>query len=147
MAATGGGVRIAPMYLLDTNIISELRRPRPHGGVVAWLRSVEDRHLHLSAVSFGEIQAGIERTRDNDPTKAAEIEAWADQVAETWNILPMDAATFRIWAKLMHRRSDDLVEDAMVAATARVHGLQVVTRNVKDFKVFGVTVVNPYDRQ
>ena len=135
------------MYLLDTNIISELRRPRPHGGVVAWLRSVEDRHLHLSAVSFGEIQAGIERTRDNDPTKAAEIEAWADQVAETWNILPMDAATFRIWAKLMHRRSDDLVEDAMVAATARVHGLQVVTRNVKDFKVFGVTVVNPYDRQ
>src|SRR5580704_537945 len=116
MAATGGGVRIAPMYLLDTNIISELRRPRPHGGVVAWLRSVEDRHLHLSAVSFGEIQAGIERTRDNDPTKAAEIEAWADQVAETWNILPMDAATFRIWAKLMHRRSDDLVEDAMVAA-------------------------------
>jgi predicted nucleic acid-binding protein len=135
------------MYLLDTNIISELRRPRPHGGVVAWLRSVEDRHLHLSAVSFGEIQAGVERTRDNDPTKAAEIEAWADQVAETWNILPMDAATFRIWAKLMHRRSDDLVEDAMVAATARVHGLQVVTRNVKDFKVFGVTVVNPYDRQ
>jgi predicted nucleic acid-binding protein len=50
------------MYVLDTNIISELRRARPHGGVLAWLRSVDDRHLHLSAVSFGEIQAGIERT-------------------------------------------------------------------------------------
>ena len=63
------------MYVLDTNIISELRRARPHGGVLAWLRSVDDRHLHLSAVSFGEIQAGIERTRDADPTKAAELEA------------------------------------------------------------------------
>jgi hypothetical protein len=132
------------MYVLDTNIISELRRARPHGGVLAWLRSVDDRHLHLSAVSFGEIQAGIERTRDADPAKAAEIEAWADQIAETWNVLPMDAATFRLWAKLMHRRSDDLFEDAMIAAAARVHGLQVVTRNVKDFKEFGVDIVNPY---
>lgn len=132
------------MYVLDTNIISELRRARPHGGVLAWLRSVDDRHLHLSAVSFGEIQAGIERTRDADPAKAAELEAWADQIAETWNVLPMDAATFRLWAKLMHRHSDDLFEDAMIAATARVHGLKVVTRNVKDFKDFGVEIFNPY---
>ena len=63
---------------------------------------------------------------------------------ETWNILPMDTATFRMWARLMHRRSDDLIEDAMIAATARVHGLRVVTRNVKDFKHFGVSVLNPY---
>jgi toxin FitB len=132
------------MYVLDTNIISELRRMRPHGGVMKWLRSVDNRELNLSAVSFGEIQAGIERTRDHDPAKAAELEAWADQVAQTWNVLPMDAATFRIWAKLMHRRSDDLFEDAMIAATARVHGLQVVTRNVKDFQNFGVEVFNPF---
>jgi predicted nucleic acid-binding protein len=133
------------MYILDTNIISELRRVRPHGGVMTWLQSVNDRDLHLSAVSFGEIRAGIERTRETDPAKAAEIEAWADQIAEGWHVLPMDTATFRVWAKLMHRRSDDLFEDAMIAATARVHGLKVATRNVRDFKHFGVEVLNPYE--
>lgn len=132
------------MYLLDTNVVSELRKPKPHGGVLAWLKSVSDRDLHLSAVSLGEIQASIELTREQDPAKAADIEAWADQVAATWNMLPMDAATFRIWAKLMHRRSDTLIEDAMIAATALLHGLQVVTRNVGDFKGFGVRAWNPW---
>jgi toxin FitB len=132
------------MYLLDTNIVSELRKTRPHGGVLGWLQSVDDGALHLSAVTLGEIQAGIELTREQDPEKAAEIEAWADQIADTWNVLPMDVPAFRAWAKLMHRRSDTLIEDAMIAATARVHGLQVVTRNVRDFKELGVGVVNPY---
>jgi toxin FitB len=132
------------MYLLDTNVVSELRKPRPHGGVLAWLRLLDQRDLHVSAVTLGEIQAGVEITRELDAAKAAEIELWADQVAQTWNILPMDAATYRLWAKLMYRRSDDLIEDAMIAATARVHGLQVATRNVKDFKDFGVAVFNPY---
>ncbi len=132
------------MYLLDTNVVSELRRPRPHGAVLAWLQTVDDRDLHLSAVTLGEIQAGIEITREQDPEKAAEIEAWANEVAALWNVLPMDAAAFRTWAKLMHRRSDTLIEDAMIAATARMHGLQIVTRNVTDFKEFGVEVLNPY---
>jgi len=132
------------MYLLDTNVISELRKPRPHGAVVAWLRSREDSELFISAVTLGEIQAGIEITREQDSAKAAEIEAWADQVAAVWNILPMNAATFRAWAKLMHRRSDALIEDAMIAATAQVHGLQVVTRNVRHFKAFGIAAFNPY---
>jgi predicted nucleic acid-binding protein len=111
------------------------------------LKSIRDRDLHLSAVTLGEIQAGIELTREQDPAKAAEIESWADQVAAAWNVLPMDAATFREWAKLMHRRSDALIEDAMIAATARVHGLKVVTRNLKDFKEFGVGLLNPYSFQ
>jgi toxin FitB len=132
------------MYLLDTNVVSELRKPRPHGAVVAWLRSRADGELHISAVTLGEIQAGIEITREQDVAKAAEIESWADQVAALWNVLPMDAATFRAWARLMHRRSDALIEDAMIAATARVHGLQIVTRNVRDFKSFGIPVFNPY---
>ncbi len=106
------------MYLLDTNVVSELRKPKPHGGVLAWLKSVSDRDLHLSAVSLGEIQAAIELTREQDAAKAADIEGWADQVAATWNILPMDAATFRIWAKLMHRPSDTLIADARDSASA-----------------------------
>lgn len=132
------------MYLLDTNVVSELRKAKPHGAVLAWLQSTDDRDLHLSAVTLGEIQAGIEIAREQDPSKAAEIESWADQVAGTWNILPMDAATFRAWARLMHRQSDALIEDAMIAATAMQHELTVVTRNIKDFAGFGIKLLNPF---
>ena len=132
------------MYLLDTTVVSELRKPRPHGAVLAWLRSVDDIQLFLSAVTVAEIQAGIEITRDQDPTKAAEIEAWLDLVAASYNVLPMDAAAFRAWAKLMHHRSDTVYEDAMIAATALLHGLTVVTRNSADFKPFGVKLLNPF---
>jgi len=109
------------MYLLDTNVVSELRRAKPHGGVLAWLKSVADADLYLSAVTIGEIQAGIEITREQDAAKAAEIEAWLEQVVEIYNVLAVDARTFRSWARLMHRRSDDLIEGAMIAATATVH--------------------------
>src|SRR3990167_3586344 len=132
------------MYLLDTNIVSELRKPRPHGCVVAWLQATDDAELHLSAVTLGEIQAGVELTRDQDASKAAEIEAWLDLVAQSYNVLPMDGATFRTWARLMQRRPDTLYEDAMSAATATVHKLTVVTRNVADFAIFDVQVLNPF---
>lgn len=132
------------MYLLDTNIVSELRRNRPHGAVLAWIESIDDAHLHLSAVTLGEIQAGIEITREQDPARAAEIEAWADDVAAAWNILPVDGHVFRLWAKLMHRQTDSLYEDAMIAATARVHGLVVATRNQKDFARFDVQLIDPF---
>jgi hypothetical protein len=132
------------MYLLDTNVVSELRKPRPHGAVVAWLQATADADLHMSAVTLGEIQAGIELTREQDPGKASEIEAWADLVAASYNVLPMDAETFRAWARLMHRRSNTYYEDAMIAATAIVHDLTVVTRNVADFRQFDVRVLNPF---
>ncbi len=132
------------MYLLDTNVVSELRKHKPHGAVLAWLQGVDDTLLHLSAVTIGEIQAGIELTREQDAVKAQEIETWLALVAASYNVLPMDATAFRRWAQLMHRRSDTVYEDAMIAATAQVHGLTVVTRNVADFKAFGVALLNPF---
>lgn len=135
------------MYLIDTNVVSELRRPRPHGAVLAWLQSVSDADLYLSAVTLGEIQSGIELTRAQDAAKALEVEIWADMLADSYSVLPMDGPAFRAWARLMHRKSDTLYEDAMIAATAQVHGLTVVTRNVGDFAEFGVRLLNPFEVQ
>jgi len=132
------------MFLLDTMVISELRRQRPHGAVLAWLKGVDDADLRLSAVTLGEIQTGIEMTRKQNPARASELEVWLDAVAASWNVLPMDGTIFRRWAQLMHGRSDDLIEDAMIAATAAVHGLTVVTRNVRDFRHFGVKTLDPF---
>jgi predicted nucleic acid-binding protein len=132
------------MYLLDTNVVSELRKPKPHGAVVAWLQSASEVELHLSAVTLGEIQAGIELTREQDPAKAADIETWADLLTSSYNILPMDGETFRMGARLMHRKPDSLYEDAMIAATAKVHQLTVVTRNTADFGAFTVDLLNPF---
>lgn len=132
------------MYLLDTNVVSELRKPRPHGAVLAWINGVDDASLYLSAVTLAEIQAGIEITRDRDAAKAAEIDAWLDLLTDHYQIIALDGPILRQWAKLMHKKSDTLYEDAMIAATARVHGLRVVTRNLADFAGFGVELINPF---
>ena len=134
------------MYLLDTNVVSELRRPRPSGAVLDWIADVPGEQLFVSAVTVGEIQAGIEITREQDPANAEELEVWLAKVQASYAVLPMDAASFREWARLMHRMSDTITEDAMIAATAIVHRLMVVTRNVRDFAQFGVELRDPFDR-
>lgn len=131
-------------YLIDTNVVSEMRKRKPHGGVSTWLRGLEVGQAYFSAVTFGEIQKGVEITRQQDPVKANEIEAWAKQLETASPVLPMDTACFREYARLMHGRSETFAEDAMIAATARVHGLTVATRNERDFRPMGVAVFNPF---
>lgn len=131
-------------YLLDTNVVSELRKRKPHGAVLAWIENLPDEALYVSAVTLGEIQAGIEVTREQDPNRAAEIERWLDDLARTSQVIEVSGAIFRRWARLMHRRTDHHLEDALIAATALVRDLTVATRNTADFRPFGVDLVNPF---
>lgn len=132
-------------YLLDTNVVSEIRKPKPHGAVVAWMQGLREDQLFISAVTMGEIQRGIERARKQNPEKARDIETWLDQLEASRTLLPMDAICFREWARLIEGKSAHLFEDAMIAATARVHGLRIATRNSSDFALFGVDLYNPFN--
>jgi hypothetical protein len=132
------------MYLLDTNIISELRRPRPHAGLIAWLSGIAPDRVFISAVTLGELQAGVEKVRQQDLGRAELIESWIDSVAVSHNVLPMDGGAFRCWARLMYGKPADLIADAMIAAIASVHNLTVVTRNLRDFERLGVPALNPF---
>jgi predicted nucleic acid-binding protein len=131
-------------YLLDANVVSELRKAKPHGGVLAWLKELKDEQIFLSAVTFGELQRGIERTRAQNRIKAEEIESWVERLAGTSQILPINTSCFREWARLMEGKQEHLLGDAMIAATARTHGLVVATRNDKDFAQLDVAVENPF---
>ena len=132
------------MHLLDTNVVSELRRPRPHAAVLSWIDDVTEADLYLCAVTIGEIQAGIEITREQDAAKAMELDQWLGRVLDTYQVLAVDATAFREWARLMHRQSNTLIQDAMIAAVAVVHRLTVVTRNVRDFEQLGIPALDPF---
>jgi predicted nucleic acid-binding protein len=132
------------MYLLDTNVVSELRRARPHGAVIEWLRSVPGDQLYISAVTFGELQAGAEKVRRHDTVKAQTIEAWIASVESTWTAIPVDVPIYRLWAKLMQGRSDTWTEDALIGATALIRDFTVATRDVRDFDALGVRTFNPF---
>lgn len=133
------------MYLLDTNIISELRRPSCHGAVRAWRNSVPEHRIAIPGIVLAELQDGVELARRQSPLKAVELDHWIDRVAAAYRIIPMDGDIFREWSRMMAGRSPHLMQDAMIAATARLLHFIVVTRNVQDFVLFGVQVLNPFE--
>ncbi|WLH77956.1 type II toxin-antitoxin system VapC family toxin [Pseudomonas sp. FP2335] len=135
------------MYLLDTNVISELRKPQADGNVVAWARSVIAPRMFISAITLKELETGVLRMERRDPAQGKVLRTWLKRhvmPAFDARILPVDAA---VALRCAHLHVPDQVNesDALIAATALVHGLTVVTRNVSDFKSSGVTVINPWD--
>ena len=134
-------------WLIDTNIISEVRKgPRCHPAVAAWWAGVEDRDLFLSALTLGEIRKGIEGVRPRDPGRAAALEGWLAEVVDAFGprVLGVDAAVAETWGRISALRSVPVV-DALLAATARVHDLGLVTRNTADVEGLGVRVLNPFE--
>jgi toxin FitB len=133
------------MFLLDTNVVSELRRPKPHAGVVAWVQQADGATLFVSAMTIFEIQRGIELTRNQDAVKAAALDGWLSSLASHFQVLAADLDVMRQWARLLHGRSDTVAGDALIAATAKVHRMTVVTRDTKDFAAFGLPLLNPFE--
>jgi predicted nucleic acid-binding protein len=134
------------MILLDTVVLSELRKARPSPGVINWLSRQRDSELFLSVVSLGEIERGIERKRSSDPAFAAVLERWLDDLVNLYGdrILPVTPVIARRWGSLSARIGNDSA-DLLIAATAITHGLQVATRNVRDFAPTGVSVIDPFE--
>ncbi|CAO3407245.1 PIN domain-containing protein [Azospirillum largimobile] len=133
-------------YLLDTNILSETRRPRPNPQVIGWLSRLPPSEVFVSVVSIGEIHRGIANIRRSDAAKAEQLEIWVRGV-EAWadRILPVSLTAASIWGHLRdaHRTCDPV--DALIAATAQAHGLTIATRNTRDFQAFGIPLLNPFE--
>jgi predicted nucleic acid-binding protein len=133
------------MYLLDTVIVSELRKRHRDAGVVEWLASVTTSDLFLSAITVGEIELGIEKQRAVDPNFAESLAGWLEITLNAYRdrVLPVDVNVARRWGRLA-ARSGNKGLDLAIAATALEHGLTVVTRNISDFVVAGVATLNPF---
>jgi len=132
------------MYLLDTNIVSETRRPSRHVAVMQWLAAQHPSRIFIPSIVFLELQRGVELTRKQNPVRASEIESWIDLLAASSQIVTFDVAAAREYSRLHRKKPDFVSEDAMIAAIAKVNGYIVVTRNAKDFHPFGIPVFNPF---
>lgn len=132
-------------YLLDTNVVSEIRKSRPDRGVVAWFDSVPSSQLFLSVLVLGEIRQGIERLRRRDADRAAEYDHWLLTLGSSYRdrLLGVNEAVSDTWGRLSVPDALPVI-DGLMAATAIVHALTLVTRNVADFRRAGVPVVDPY---
>lgn len=134
------------MILLDTVILSELRKRAPSAAVVNWLKAHEDHELFISVVSIGEIERGIEKRRRVDPAFAETLTQWLDDLLQFYadRILPITPGIARRWGALSARIGNESA-DLLIAATALNHGLTVATRNVRHFTPTGVATINPFD--
>jgi predicted nucleic acid-binding protein len=133
------------MYLLDTVVLSELRRKERRRSVVFWIQSVSPADLFLSAVTVGEIELGIERQRTVNPPFAEDLAIWLETIIRAYgeHILPLDVNVARRWGRLGALLGNKGL-DLAIAATALEYGLIVVTRNVSDFEPTGVAVLDPF---
>jgi len=133
------------MYLLDTDVISELRRRRRNRNVVAWISDVSAADLFLSVVTIGEIELGIARQRVRNPSFAKDLADWLEVTLRAYEerILPLTVGIARRWGRLAAQLGNKQL-DLAIAATALEHGLTVVTRNISDFEPTGVTVLDPF---
>jgi toxin FitB len=133
-------------YLLDTNVISELRKgERADAKVIAWFAGVAEEEIFLSVLTMGEIRRGIESVRRRDPDSAAALDRWLNLLSEAHGdrVVPIDRAIAEEWGRM--NVPDPLpVVDSLLAATARVLGLTLVTRNVADVKGTGVELLDPF---
>ena len=134
------------MFLLDTDVLSTLRRRERNPEAVRWLESQRTADLYLSVVTVGEIERGIAQQQRHDPSFAQELALWLDRVLAWYGdrILPVDAATARRWGQLSAALGHEGA-DLLIAATALEHGLTVVTRNARHFQPTGVPVLNPFE--
>jgi hypothetical protein len=133
-------------YLLDTNILSELRKgPSADAGVRGWAREHERERHFISVLSLGEIRKGIEILRRRSPDQCGALESWLEGIRTTFSetVLELDAGILDEWGRLMATRTFPAV-DGLIAATARYHGLTIATRNTADFREARVAVVNPF---
>lgn len=135
------------MYLLDTVVVSELRKRRPARAVIDWLSARREDELFLSVVTLGEIQRGIAAKRDSDPVFADELARWLESLLRLYGdrILPMTGRIALLWGELSWRAGHGGA-DLVIAATALEHGLTVATRNVRHFAPLGVAVYNPFGK-
>lgn len=131
-------------FLLDTNILSEVRKSRPHGGVLAWFAAHHGAYFATPAIALFELQMGVEKLRTQDPVRAAGFEYWIARLETGDHVLPFDAAASKETARLLHKQPMSLMADAMIAAIAKVNGLTLVTRNTRDFERFNLPLVNPF---
>jgi predicted nucleic acid-binding protein len=134
-------------FLLDTNVISELRRHQPHPRVQEWRRKTPPHSFYLSILTFAEIAKGIAQIEDEDPRQAAELEAWRielyEEYTELHRLLPITIEIADQWGKFFATRPMPII-DGFLAATALVHNFTLVTRNERDFKDLGVRILNPF---